>query len=258
MRATAVRRREALTPDGRRLESVKIIGLGGVGGIAARYATAFLAASPTDTRLVLVDGDAFEPRNADRMLFSTCGNKARVVRDELLPFVAGSSLALIAIEEFVSVENLPRLVLEGDVVLLAVDNHATRKLVAEHCATLDDVCLISGGNDGVGEDSSGRWLRGSYGNVQVYRRSAGADISPSLAAYHPEIAEPRDALPQDASCSEAVVSVPQILFTNLATASAMLNTLLLHACDVLAYPELCFDVAEGRMQPLALPWPRGT
>jgi len=32
-----------------------------------------------------------------------------------------------------------------DLVLLAVDNHATRKLVSDHCARLDNVCLISGG-----------------------------------------------------------------------------------------------------------------
>lgn len=248
--------RPPLEPRLERLESVKLIGLGGVGGIAARYLAAYLAAGPVETRLVLVDGDAFEPRNADRMLFSTCGNKAKVVREELLPFVDGSLLELVAIEEYVDPDNLPRLVGEGDVVLLAVDNHATRRLVAEHCAGLDDVCLISGGNDGVGEDGSGRLLRGTYGNVQVHHRVGGRDASPPLAAYHPEIAAPRDALPTDVSCSEAVMSVPQILFTNLATASALLSACFLHACDALAYPELCFDIAEGRMQPLALPWPR--
>ena len=257
MSAAAALRSEPLIPDHERLASVKLIGLGGVGGIVARYATAFLAASEVDTQLVLIDGDAFEPRNADRMLFSSCGNKAAVVRDELLPFVEGTRLVMAAVEEFTDSANLPQLIAEGDVVLLAVDNHATRKLVADHCASLDDVCLISGGNDGVGEDASGRWSRGTYGNIQVHRRLGGEDVSPPLGAYHPEIAEPRDSHPQDVSCSEAVVTVPQILFTNLATASAMLNAMFLLACDALGYPELCFDVAEGRMQPLPLPWPRG-
>jgi len=245
-----------LVPDFERLASVKLLGLGGTGSAVARYATAFLAAGDADTQLVLIDGDEFEPRNADRMLFSSCGNKAAVVRDELLPLVRDTRLVLAAVEAFADTENLPRLVAEGDVVLLAVDNHATRKRVADHCATLDDVCLISGGNDGVGEDASGHWLRGTYGNVQVHRRSGGEDRSPPLGAYHPEIEAPRDSHPNDVSCTEALVSVPQILFTNLATASAMLNAMFLLACDALGYPELCFDVADGRMQPLALPWPR--
>jgi hypothetical protein len=169
-----------------------------------------------------------------------------------------SRLTLSAIEEYVTAENLDRLLVEGDVVLLAVDNHATRKLVGDHCAErLVDVCLISGGNDGVGADSSGHPQRGTYGNVQIHRRRDGRDEMPPIATFHPEIADPRDALPTDVSCTEAMVSVPQILFTNLATASAMLNAFFLHACRCLDYPELCFDIGEGLMRPVQLPWPRG-
>lgn len=256
MSSTAARRSQPLVPDPGALRSVKLIGLGGVGGIVARYGSAYLAAAARESLLVLIDGDAFEPRNAERMLFTHCGNKAAVVRDELLPFAAESELTLAAVEEYATADNLERLIAEDDLVLLAVDNHATRKLVAEHCARLDDVCLISGGNDGVGEDASGRFQRGTYGNVQIQLRRAGCDASPPLAAYHPEIASPRDTLPTDVSCTDAIVHVPQILFTNLATASAMLNALYLFSCGALEYPELCFDVAAGRMQPLELPWPR--
>lgn len=253
--AGLVDRTQSLVPDLSSLESVKLIGLGGVGGIVARYAVAYATAAGGDTRMMLIDGDGFEPRNAERMLFSRCGNKAAVVRDDLMPFVEDSALTLLAVEEFVTPENLPRLVVEGDVVLLAVDNHATRKVVGEHCATLDDICLISGGNDGVGEDSSGHPQRGTYGNVQIHRRENGEDVSPSLTAYHPEIATPADVPPTEVSCTEAILHVPQILFTNLATASAMLSALYLHSCRALGYPEVCFDVAEGRMQPLPLPLP---
>ena len=248
--------RRALAPDAGALASTKLVGLGGVGGIVARYGAAFLAAADVSTRLVLIDGDEFEPRNAERMLFSACGNKAAVIRDDLLPFVEESSLTLVAVEEFICNDNLDRLVGEGDLVLLAVDNHATRKLVADHCRELDEVCLISGGNDGVGEDASGRLQRGTYGNVQIQLRRDGQDVTPPLFAYHPEIASPADMPPSEESCSEALVRVPQILFANLLTASAMLNAFYLHACGALPYPELCFDVAEGRMQPLDLPWPR--
>ena len=199
---------------------------------------------------------ASRPKNAERMAFSRCGNKAAVLCDDLIDLTADSSLTLVGVEEYVSQENLDRLVVAGDVVLLAVDNHATRKLVGRHCLErLSDVCLISGGNDGVGEDGMGRVLQGTYGNVQVHRRRGGVDESPPLEAYHPEIADPRDDHPAELSCTEALVHVPQILFANLATASALLSAFYLQVCRRLDYPEVCFDVAEARMRPLPLPWP---
>jgi hypothetical protein len=247
-------RATALVPHLEDVENVKLIGLGGVGGIAARYLVAFLAASDHPMRLVLIDGDEFEPRNAERMLFSECGNKAAVVRDDLLDFVEDSPLTLAAVEEYANAGNLGRLVVDGDVVLLCVDNHATRKLVGDHCRGLRDVCLISGGNDGVGEDGAGRTQRGTFGNVQVYWRREGRDETPPIDAFHPEIEMPRDQLPDEVSCSEALLSVPQLLFTNLATASALLDAFLLHACRALGYAEVCFDIAEGLMRPVPLPW----
>ncbi len=234
--------------------AVKVIGLGGVGGIVARYLTVYLAAAehPQPSRVVLIDGDSYSPENASRMLFSRCGNKAAVLRDDLIGAARDSRVTLTAVEEYVSAENLPRLVREGDVVLLAVDNHATRKLVSDFCAELPNVVLISGGNDGVGEDPSGHKLRGTFGNVQIYRRVGGRDETPSLTAFHAEIAEPGDAAPHDISCTDALVSVPQLLFTNLATASAILNAFWLCDSGDLHYGELCFDVRDGLMRPVPL------
>jgi hypothetical protein len=99
-------------------------------------------------------------------------------------------------------------------------------------------------------------LRGTYGNCQAYVRRAGTDVSPSLTRYHPEIQEPADRLPTDVSCTEMVAKVPQVLFTNLTTASAMLNALWLYLCGALYYSELSFDIADGLMRPAALPGPK--
>lgn len=241
------RRLEPRLPNG---AAVKLIGLGGVGSIVARYGALFLAALRSEARLVLIDGDHFEPSNASRMFFGAAGNKAAVVRAELLPRFVQSTLELVAIEEYVTPENIGRLIREGDIVLLAVDNHATRKLVNDHCATLAEVCLISGGNDGVDEDASGHRRRGTYGNVQVYLRSDGAEATPPLTRLHPEIEHPADHLPADQSCTEQVVSVPQILFANLAVASGLLNTFWLYLCAALHYSELAFDIADGLMRPV--------
>ena len=61
-----------------------------------------------------------------------------------------------AIPEYVTEENIAQIITEKTYVLLAVDNHATRKLVSDHCGTKESVTLISGG------------IGGSMGHVQVY------------------------------------------------------------------------------------------
>ena len=238
--------------------SVKLIGLGGVGGIVARYLAIFLAAQPAATRLVLVDGDKFDPSNAGRMLFGQCGNKAAVLRSDLLPHIEDSSLTLLAAEEYVTSENISRLIREQDIVILAVDNHATRKLVNDHCAGLANVCLLSGGNDGIAAEPDGKVHRGTYGNVQVYLRRDGADASPSLARYHPEIARPADRHPLEKNCTELITSVPQVLFTNMLVATSLLGTLWLQLCHELHYSEVAFDLADALMRPVPLPVPTRT
>jgi molybdopterin/thiamine biosynthesis adenylyltransferase len=228
---------------------ITIVGLGGVGSIVARYASVFLASLPDNSSLLLVDGDKFEPSNASRMLFGRHGNKARVIRNELLPRFRGSRLGIAAVAKYVAKETISGIIWPENIIILCVDNHATRKLVNDHCAKLKNIVLISGGNDGVGKDSSGAVRRGTYGNVQIYVRRGGRDLTPSLSEYHPEIANPKDKHPADLNCTELVVSKPQILFANLAVASAMLNTLLLYLSGKTHYGELSFDIAEGLSRP---------
>jgi hypothetical protein len=230
--------------------TVKLIGLGGVGSIVARYLAVFLASLGPELRLVLVDGDSFEYSNSSRMLFSGCGNKAAVLRNELLPRFAETNLTLVAIEEFITPENVGRLVQPGDLCLLCVDNHATRKLLSGHCSQLECACLLSGGNDGAGADSAGTVRRGTFGNIQIYVRRGGRDITPPLTRHHPEIEFPVDQLPTDQNCTELVTSVPQILFANLTVAAALLDTLWLYFCGALHYGELAFDMADGLMRPV--------
>lgn len=226
----------------------KVIGTGGVGGPLARYTALYLANLDEELPLALVDGDAFEPANAARMFFDRAGNKAAVLADELSRHV-GEALLVTAVEEYVTPENVERLVREGDLVLLAVDNHATRKLIADRVAALANVCLISGGNDGVGADGGGKERAGTYGNVQVHWREDGEDRTPPITLLHPEIASPADRRPDEASCAELMASVPQLLFTNLQTATSMLNALRAYLEEDLRYAEACFDVLDARMRP---------
>ncbi len=234
--------------------SVKIIGLGGVGQIVARYGALFLASLGQEARLVLIDGDTFEPSNASRMFFGDVdglgGHKASVTAQQLRPSLSDSTITLTAIKEYATPDNLPRLVQDGDIILLSVDNHATRKLLNDHCARLANVCLISGGNDGAGPDGTGTMRRGTFGNVQIYLRQDGSERSSPLTHHHPEIAAPRDRLPTEVHCTDLVSTTPQVLFANLAVAGAMLNALWLHLGGDLHYGEVCFDIADALMRPV--------
>ncbi len=250
---------EVLEPQIADGQAIKIVGLGGVGSIVARYGALFLAplAKDRNIRMVLIDGDSYEPSNTTRMFFSHFGNKAAVLRADLMPHFTETRLAISAVEEFVKPENISQILHEGDIVIPAVDNHATRKLLSDHCASqLKDVVLISGGNDGIGPDSSGRVRRGTYGNCQIYIRRDGEDASPSLTRYHAEIQNPADRLPTDQNCIELAASVPQLLLANLLTASSILNSLWLYLCGPIHYSEMAFDIAEALMRPLPFPPPR--
>jgi hypothetical protein len=246
---------EADLPNG---AIVKLIGAGGTGGIVCRYGLLLMVSLAEklhrSARWVILDGDEFEHANRARMHFSRYGNKAVVLCDELRDVVVGSRVTLSAVGQYVTTETISRLVHDGDIILLAVDNHATRKMLSEYCAThLSEFCIISVGNDAVGPDSTGQVRRGTYANCQIYVK--GRYESPSLTHYHPEIDHPRDQLPGETHCVESWASAPQNLLTNLAAASAMLNALWLHLCHRLHYSELVLDIAEGLMRPLPLPAP---
>jgi hypothetical protein len=192
------------------------------------------------------------------MMLSARTDSGTTICAELLDRFAASTLTLLAVESYVNESNIAALLRGGlhHVILLCVDNHATRKLVNDHCATLPDVCLISGGNDPAGPDNDGRILRGSFGNCQVYIRRGGRDETPSLTRFHPEIENPRDRIPNAQSCVEAVLSTPQILFANLQVATCMLTGWFLYACRQLPAAEIGFDLAEGVMRPMPIDQPR--
>jgi hypothetical protein len=234
-----------LTPNLADDSRIKVIGLGGIGCIVLQYLTVFLKSLDRPVRLVLVDGDRFEVANSSRMVFQKVGNKAEVKAAETATLLGTSDVSVTAVPRYVTAENVGQLILPGDYVFLCVDNHPTRKLVSEHCGRLPAVLLFSGGNEGVDPPRE----RGTYGNVQVYLRQGGRDVTASLTRFHPEIANPKGKAPSDMNCAELAVSTPQILFANLAVASAMLNGFFTYLCGRLTYQEVKLDVLDGRMLP---------
>ncbi len=231
----------------------RVIGLGGVGQPVAIHLARFLAGLNRPARVVLIDGDHFEAGNETRMaVMGLLENKATALQAQLAQIVRGTEVTVVAVPEHVTPDNVARLLRggPGESVLMCVDNHATRRLVSDHVRRLDDVCLVSGGNDGIGPDGSGATRHGTAGNVQVFIRRGGRNLTPALTDHHPEIASPRDHWPDEAGCGELIRSMPQLLFTNLYTASCVLSAWWLYACDALEYCELVFDIRAGRAAPL--------
>lgn len=191
---------------------VKVIGIGGTGGclmstnLLPRY-LAFQREEQFD--ITLIDGDRFEARNLARQAFQEQGNKAEVKARELRREFP--QLTIWAVPAYVTPKNVAQIVEEGDIVLLAVDNHKTRLLVSQRCQELTDVTLISGGNFLV------------EGNAQVYTKRKGKNLTNPIETFHPEIRNPEDHNPgEDPDCLLQVAEgEPQLVITNMAAALSM-------------------------------------
>ncbi len=221
--------------------AITVIGLGGIGSNLISPLCRYLdSLNEPEIRIVVIDGDAYEAKNADRQEFLDVGNKAEVTAARMRRDFPG--LAIEAKPEYVTDENIFFMINNGDTVFLGVDNHATRKLVSDRCQELEEVTLISGGNEL------------TDGNVQIYLRKGGNELTPPITHLHPEIAHPQDRNPAEMSCEELAASgVPQLIFTNLAAAVHMLSAFwmvsaVLAGKQKLVYSEQFFDVKTGNTQ----------
>lgn len=192
---------------------VVLVGLGGIGSHLAEPLARTLQFAKSDLaprRLILIDGDAYDDRNRERQRVSAYANKAEATSEALRRLIP--ELEIESKPHFVEKKNVFVLIREGDIVFLAVDNHATRKLVSEHVGKLENALLISGGNE-------------LYdGNIQVYERRGGKDLTHPITWRHPEIENPKDRNPAEKSCEELhVEGEPQILAVNFVIASLMLS-----------------------------------
>ena len=229
---------------------IVMIGQGGIGTILSRFLVLFIATLPGKYRVLFCDGDAYKTGNKYRMDIPDYDNKAVALARELNDRLGRPGLSLRPYPHYLNQTNRSEVIREGDLVLLSVDNHATRKSVSDHCQTLRDVALVSGGNDGVGDGQ-----RGTYGNVQLYVRQDGNELAGApLDRFHPEIANPDDQNPDDShDCMQLdQAGVAQYLPVNLMVASAMLGVvhrLLMPPEGEGMFTEICLDVLDATMLP---------
>ncbi|MBP9751829.1 MAG: ThiF family adenylyltransferase [Candidatus Moranbacteria bacterium] len=222
---------------------IVVVGLGGIGSWVLQALVPFLNSGADTWTLVLVDGDEYEEKNRTRQCFEELGAKAdvqagwiarRFPRLRVQPLA--QYLSADGAEGTLPVRDAIR---SGDVVFSCVDNHRTRKTIADHCAGLRDTTLISGGNEY------------TDGNVQVFVRRQGQDMTCRLEKYHPEFISPSDKAPYEMSCEELAASSPQLIFANLTAATLMLNAF--YALEQKEYrwdsPEVYFDIVANAAAP---------
>jgi molybdopterin/thiamine biosynthesis adenylyltransferase len=199
---------ETPTPEKRSI-NITIIGLGGVGSILTGRLCRFLNFSREfEPYILLVDGDRYEPKNLERQEFTSIGeNKAESKAFELSSKF--SRIDFDVFDSYVNEGNVKNVIQENTIVFICVDNHKSRRIINNYCKTLNNVTVISGGNEF------------TDGNTQLYIRRGGEDITPDLCKYHPEIESSESKLPDEMSCEELSMSEPQLYFANLGVATLM-------------------------------------
>lgn len=218
---------------------IVIVGLGGIGSVLCDNLLRYLNHLETDNGITvsLIDGDFYENRNSERQTFTRLGDKASVKCAEMN--YKFPRLVTTDHNEYINESNVSSLIHDNSIVFLCVDNHVSRKIISDHCQTLNNVTVISGGNEY------------TDGNVQIYQRKGGVNLTANLTEYHPEIEFPEDQSPEDMSCEELSKAEPQLLFTNLTVATIMCWMFYsLHTGkDVTKHGEVYFDI--GSMAVLA-------
>lgn len=225
----------------RETRKIKVIGAGGIGGHLLEPLCRYLSYTEDYVEVTVFDGDKFEERNRERQRFSECENKAQhtveILKKEF------PKIHFKAKGEYLTDDNIITSIRNDDVVFMCVDNHSTRKLVSDRCEELDNVTLISGGNDY------------TDGNVITYIRKDGKDVTKPPTALHPKIAEPEDKNPGDLTdeerqgCQQEAQTNPQLLFANLAIASSMCNCYYAYEQNKVNFEQVYVDILTQRMRP---------
>ena len=221
-------------------DQVVLVGLGGIGSHVAEPLARYMSTQPELPKLVLVDGDAYTRSNqsrqrADEHELGT--NKALVHARRLSALFP--ALSISTCESYLDERNVRSHILENSCVLSCVDNHATRKVLSDALIALRDGTLLSAGNDLVD------------GNVQVFIRRRGRNVTPPLDKYHEEIRYPQDVNPASLSC-EQLARQPrsaQVLMANFTAAALLLNAYYAICSREIEYAEVYFDIVKNAANP---------
>lgn len=221
--------------------NIRVIGCGGIGTALLPTLCRFLnyhsKFKDQKIEVSLIDGDTYEEINRERQIFNAFGNKAEVTREDLQKQFP--DIYFRAHPTFIDEDNVALMIRDEDVVMSCVDNHDTRKCLSDHCESLKNVLMISGGNDY------------HTGNIQVHNRKEGVNLTLPIAnEFHLEISEPEDENPakkvgREPGCDAEVVHEPQLVIANNNAANLMLNAFYGFLEGSLDYDEVYFNVTNN-------------
>lgn len=188
--------------------------------------------------LIIIDGDVVEPSNIRRQMFIEEDLHKKKALALAGRYSAAFGLDVESYPRYLSNEipdhELRDIIPESSVVVGAVDNAATRKLLHEHLDAYENVVYLDSGNAGVPAPEQGRATEltpddtGYDGQVVCGARRGREKVLPFPADVFPdliEVEDPEDRLPTDIPCGEVIVSNPQRLVTNVQAAATLLSYL---------------------------------
>jgi hypothetical protein len=174
-----------------------------------RYITSGFAGTggiPTDrTQLIDVTKAPYQADNTGD--FGQNRYAVRIPGKQTLAFF--HLLRIFGHNEYVLARNVQMAVQDGSLVFVTVDNHPARALVDQAAARLPNVCMVCAGNEKVD------------GNVHVFLRRAGKNLTAPLLARHPEIAKAKAGDRAEMGCEDLISQgETQLLVTNFLAAAA--------------------------------------
>jgi len=235
---------------------IALVGVGGTGGYILQSLTRMFKAFDTEGCLTLADGDVVEEHNLRRQNFiqADVGKKKVDVLARRYGNVYDMDIRKIGnyLETMDAVKQL--FTMKSDfnsypgvqvikVLIGAVDNNATRRLLHDHFMDSPSLIYIDAGNDGVlpiSEEISEEDERESGYSGQVVlgvRHNSRTILEPVGGVYSDVLGNATDFFPSQA-CGRAVVNYPQRMQTNLMATTVVLgylNTILSEGVAVSHY-----------------------
>ncbi len=219
-----------------------VVGDGGVGSNLLPYLVKTIKLDPSlPQEILIIDGDKVEPKNIARQDFTGTDVNAKKA-DASAEYLIG--LASYVNDNPIKISSLPvylhedtlDVIKDGDIVFVGVDNYITRRIIDDYVKNFQDILVIYGGNEY------------TDGDVNVYYRKNGVEVTPRYSIRHPEILT-KDEFPDEKGCEEAVISSPQLLVTNLTVALYMLEVFY-QVCVFKRTPyiEKLFDIKTGEVR----------
>lgn len=219
-----------------RVTQCVLIGVGGGGSILLEPLARLLAHHPSSkgATLTLIDGDTFDDGNAARQMGCQPGSRKVDVACSRVKQVIHTTAMFAFVKGDDIVDLIPRVdafraetdnthAWVSPIVILAVDNHATRKSVLEALRTVqtDALLVLSPGNSDVVSGQVKAWSRLGWKDLTPYPLSVDGDG----VGLEPEILNPTDEIPTGADCITEAASTPkgsQLIVANMLCAALTL------------------------------------